>query len=240
MTRKSYKIIRNKFQNRYLTKILILLGIIVLIFGQTIIFGTSYVVTEEDPLIVLGLEKENMTWEVKRSMGIFAQQDIHPHDKYKYYVYTADGIERKYYVQESILSWTFQNLDEEDQEKYWETTGEVIASDYKLIKRDWESTAYNIFMVQDAEYWLSAQALQYFLNITFTNEFYKGKFISIVNIQIKLNDTNYDLIRYTRGEGMLISRETHVNCTNDQGNHIEGIFKIDLTDYSVNLVVSAW
>lgn len=188
----------------------------------------------ESPLIITGLDQKSMVWTVTDSMGIFAQDGYHPDDRIRYEVYSADAVNRRYIVNASESSWILYPATN------WEVDESVTVSDYKLIKRDWYSAARNIYSVQDSEYWLTTSELRSTYTIDYSDVFIGGQLINIVTIAIKINETNYDIAKYTRAEGILLERHTVVDTTDNQGDPLFGEFKIELTDFSGNFDVSFW
>ncbi|MHA1340138.1 MAG: hypothetical protein ACTSRZ_10300 [Promethearchaeota archaeon] len=209
---------------------IILLGIVFFQLLYFISFASGAQDAEKE-LVNFNLEKTDIIWEVKVSMGIFAQVNIHPHDKYKFHVYSVDGVDKKYIVNSTIAPWTTGE---------WDSNYNFGESDYKLIKRDWYSVARNIFAVEDANYWLTETELQQLYIIDYKDEFFMGKFINTVNIIFYFNETNYDKIKYSRSEGILLRREIKIDSINNDGQEVKGEFLIELVDYSGELEVSFW
>jgi hypothetical protein len=201
------------------------------LFGLIQSIETSVAATDvETDLINLDIERTTIIWKVKKSMGIFAQGDIHPNDMYKYYVYTADGTNRKYVVNYTEAPWTTGEF---------ESTYTFLDSDYKLIKRDWRTAARDIYCVQDAAYWLSLGALRSNYTIDYSDEMIEGRLLNIVTISIYFNNTNYDIARYTRSEGILLSRHTKIDCIKS-GVEIKGEFELQLESFNKPFTVSFW
>lgn len=215
-----------------LNRIIVLMITSLFIIGMVLNFENVKAASEdvESEQIKINLERTTMIWQVKKSMGVFAQNDIHPNDMYKYFVYSADAVNRKYVVNYTFAPWTTGKF---------QSTYIFQDSDYKLIKRDWYYAAREIFCVQDASYWYSVAALRSMYIIDYSDEMIGGRLINLVTISIYINETNYDIARYTRSEGILLSRHTKVDCVKS-GVVYKGEFLLELNSYSGTFTVSFW
>jgi len=219
-------------------KIIIMKKIIISMFISTILIYSflpfiSFIYAAQDvekQLVNFNLEKNDIIWEVRISLGIFAKSEIHPHDKYKFHIYSVDGVNKKYIVNMTYAPWTTGK---------WNDQYSFQESDYKLIKRDWYAAARN-FAKEDANYWKTETELQQIYLIDYKDEFIMGKIINTVTISFYINESNYDIIKYTRPEGILIYRETKINSVNNKGQQIKGHFYINLIEYTGELEVSFW
>jgi hypothetical protein len=212
---------------------ILLASVIIILIGLQLsqpAIGASDV---ENPLIIDSLEKRSVTWEITRSMGTFAQNDIHPHNSIKYHVFSVDGVNKIYHVNVSTAPWSTREYGIPSSAVATGTTTE-----YKVIKRDWKSAMSNIFAVSDASYWgYTATQLRTMYSIDYSDEFIWGQLINVVTISFSINSTNYDIIRYTRSEGILISRSVSID-TND--GEVMGKYEISLTSYDGIFTVSFW
>lgn len=220
-----------KFRTKLFTTIIITLTILASFSQFALVKAQS---DSETPLIVSSLNQKDLIWTVEDSMGIFAEDGYHPLDRIKFEVFSTDGVNKKYIVNASDSSWITYP------EQNWEVDESVTESDYKLIPRDWYSAARDIYSVEDSEYWLTIAELRSTYTIDYSDVFIGGKLINIVTIEIRINDTNYDVATYTRAEGILLSRHTVVETTDDEGDPLTGEFLITLTSFSGDFAVSFW
>lgn len=80
------------------------------------------------------------------------------------------------------------------------------------------------------------------MKITYSDEWFQNRLINMVNIQIKLDESNYDILKYTRSEGILIQRDTKIfiEKAGNYGNPLTGSFAVELQSYSKELIPSFW
>lgn len=215
-----------------MNQIIVIMITSIFFLGMFLNIQNAYAASEdvEYEQIRTNLERTTMIWQIKKSMGVFAQSDIHPKDMYKYFVYSADAVNRKYVVNYTFAPWTTEKF---------QSTYIFQDSDYKLIKRDWYSAKKDIYCVQDAAYWYSVSALRSMFTIDYSDEMIGGRLINLVTISIYINETNYDIARYTRSEGILLSRHTKVDSIKS-GVVLKGEFLIELKSYSGTFTVSFW
>ncbi|MHA1820916.1 MAG: hypothetical protein ACTSVC_10620 [Promethearchaeota archaeon] len=166
-------------------------------------------------------------------MGVFAKDNIHPHDMYRYYVYRVDGIAKTYLVNKSFASWTDGEFSD---------YSNATSPDYFLIIRDWYSAARDIFAVNDSAYWNTTAELRSMYTIDYKDELIGAQLINTVTISFYFNETNYDIIKYTRAEGILLSREVKIDVQDKYGpgQDMMGEFKITLHDFDGGFEVSFW
>ena len=85
--------------------------------------------------------------------------------------------------------------------------------------------------------------ISHYTDLRYDSIWYNGNYITVVVIDVVLDEDNYDHLVYSREEGLLLSRETQVNILNGSGINLplRGNLDIELIDMGdFNLAVSPW
>lgn len=179
----------------------------------------------DSPYVRPILEDKTMTWKVINSSGVYKNENTQPGDLIRYEVDSV-GTE-SYTIEAEKKSWSQNNFIEED---YTEPT-------YYLVKRKWGEIAVDYFITEDSSFWGGGLRVLQNYKVEYFTEWVNGFLINTIQISLIMNETNYDIIKYTREEGIMISRKAVVNA---QNGTIRGYLRIDLESYSGFLISSPW
>ncbi|MCP4762562.1 MAG: hypothetical protein GY870_12350, partial [archaeon] len=219
---------------------IIILFIFTLINSGIILTQSAAVIHEETDLIKIDLIGREFVWEYKDCRGEYYNLvGIHYNTKIAYNVSNADVNQNLYYVNVSESNWTKEGLPDDF------TYGSIMAeeSDYFLITRSWSDQADSFVEEYADEFGYNEVGLsQEFLNITYTNEWIQGQLINLVVIRIYIDENNFDISKYTRGEGIMVSRHAKVDLPGaaDDGTDKSGELHIELISFDEPLLISFW
>lgn len=182
----------------------------------------------DEPIMVESLYNTEMTWRIVNMSGIFADEDLQPGDLIRYQVTQVNTKDNIYKVKVAKKSWGENDFDDYSDSQ---------DADYYLGKRHWGELAVENFILPAAEYWGSADEVDKQYELTFQTEWYDWKMMNTATINLKMNESNYDIIKYSREEGILLSRTTAVN-THD--GETRGYIKVEFVSFSGFLALSPW
>jgi hypothetical protein len=182
---------------------------------------------------VTALENHTITWQVDDAYGVFGDFNYHPNTMFRYYVEEVDLVHSRYEVNESSYSWTVLT---------WGNWSDAKLPDFYLTKRDWGGVAVNVLLNNDSQYWGNKALIDETYSAVFADEWVNGALTSTVTISYRMNVTNYDIAKYTRAEGILLSREFSVNIINGSGPNedLVGYFKVSYYSSTIGLTISFW
>jgi len=106
---------------------------------------------------------------------------------------------------------------------------------YFLVQRDWGTVAFYIDFT--SYYWGAPENTDRVFDAKYRTEWWNWRLINTVTLEFKHNETNYDILKYSRAEGILLSRSTRVNA--DDGKY-KGSLDVRLVSYSGVLLPSPW
>lgn len=182
----------------------------------------------DDPVIVKSLEGAKITWKILNCSGVFADVDTEPGDLIRYKVEEANPSTEEYKVTEAVKFWGDNDFSDYSREK---------GSSYYLINRDWGQMAINYFETQDSAFWGNMEEIDRNYNAEYLTEWWDWKLMDTVTISYEMNKTNYDIIKFSRAEGILLKREAVVNTYDGE---VRGYLNIELEDYSQGFELSLW
>jgi hypothetical protein len=89
---------------------------------------------------------------------------------------------------------------------------------------------------------ISNFADEVFTTSKYDNEWQFSRIMTIATFRIYLDEQNYEIYRYTREEGILLSRRTEINIDNGTSidNPLTGSFELQLIDFSKQFIVSPY
>lgn len=179
------------------------------------------------PLVNIFLEDKEMTWKVASASGVFANELTQPNDLIRYEVDEIDLTTSSYTIQAERKEWSQNDFAKQN---YYSPT-------YYLISRNWAENANNYFIAQDGAFWGSQAAVDNKYKAEYLTEWYNGLLINTVTISFMMNDTNWDIIKYAREEGIMLWRRATVDCYNSS---VLGNIDIQLVSYTGIFALSPW
>lgn len=182
----------------------------------------------ETDLIIEDLEEKEITWKIVNASGIFADEDVQPDNQIRYFVKSANEKDNVYEVKSAVKMWG-----EDDFGKY----GKEFDSDYFLVKRDWGAIAVDYFVMELASVWGTATEVNREYKAEYKTEWWNWRMMNTVTITFIMNETNHDTIKYSRAEGILLSRTTVVNANDGK---IRGYLHIEMVEFTGFLELSPW
>ncbi|MGQ4873590.1 MAG: hypothetical protein ACP6IY_05885 [Promethearchaeia archaeon] len=210
----------------------LILSILIISFTRPISYcvAQDYAHPEDSdsPEVIESLKDARIIWEVINASGIFASEDLQPHDLIRYDVEDVDDVYNVYKVKEFKKSWG---------ENDFEQVGGIKNASYYLINREWGAKSAEFFLDQHSTYWGSKEHIDNQFDTIYETEWWDWKLINTATITYIMNDTNYDKIKYTRAEGILLERKTVVNINDGK---IVGNLYIRLYSYSRFFEFSPW
>ena len=182
---------------------------------------------------ITSLENQTITWQIDDAYGIFGDFNYHPNAMLRYYVHEVDSVHSRYEVNESRFSWTTLT---------WGNWSNAKLPNFYLIKRDWGGFAINVLLNNDSMYWGNKDFIDETYSAVPADEWVNGVLTSTITISYRMNATNYDIAKYTRAEGILLSREFSVNIINGTGPNedLVGYFKVSYHSSTIGLAISFW
>ena len=169
-----------------------------------------------------------ITWKIFNASGVFADEDLQPNDLLRYKVRDQNTQDGFYEVKVSKKSWGENDFEKE--------SGNANSS-YFLIQRAWGESSEAIFLPQHVEYWEDADDIDKTWETFYETEWWDWKMLQTVTITYTLNETNYDKAKYSRNEGILLSRKTNVFIGDGE---TRGYLYVELYSYSGFLALSPW
>lgn len=186
----------------------------------------------EEPQTLESLENKVMTWKIINASGVFANEDMQPGTLIRYKVDEANTQEDYYEVKVAKKFWG--NSEFED----YSSPKPTFSTDlpYLLYKRDWgELSGY--FVDQDSSFWGDKERINRNYEASYQTEWWDWKLLNSVTVSFEMNETNYDMIKFTRNEGFLLERKAVVNAANGK---VRGYLYIRLESYSGSMILSPW
>ena len=178
----------------------------------------------DTPLYVTSLEGATITWKIYNQSGVFVNETRQPGDLIQYKVILVG---KNYTIDPSRKQWGKNDFKEEDFDH----------PNYYLTKRHWGEAAVKYMVNKDAKFWGNKSRLHTYYNLQYKTEWIKGVLMNTVTISFQLNKTNYDIIKYTRAEGIMLSRKAVVNANNGT---TRGFLDVKLDSYDQIFVPSPW
>lgn len=221
-----------KNRRTFLITVYFLLIVSPLFLYSSFVLGQDEEITHsgdyDDPQMVERLYNTEITWKIVNMSGIFADEDLQPGDLIRYRVRQVNTKEDVYKVSVANKKWSDNEFgDYSDSQD----------SDYYLARRHWGEIAVENFILPAAEYWGNAKDVDAGYDLTMQTEWFEWRMMNTATITIVMNETNYDTIKYSREEGILLSRTTAVNANEGK---IRGYIKIEFVSFSGYLALSPW
>ncbi|MFO8018130.1 MAG: hypothetical protein R6U96_05805 [Promethearchaeia archaeon] len=186
----------------------------------------------ETPVVVDDLKGKTLTWKIINASGVFADEDLQPGTLIRYKVDTIDTENEYYKVKVAKKFWgdtEFSN---------YSSANATFSTElpYLLYKRDWGQLA-GYFVEEDSSFWGDKERIHNSYLAEYETEWWEWKLLNSVTVSFEMNETNYDRIKYTRGEGLLLERKAVVNAADGE---VKGYLYIKLDSYSGALILSPW
>ena len=209
----------------------ILYGILLMMFFQLPIYAFAqdnydHEGDEETPVYIDTLEGFQGTWKFINVSGVF-YEDYESNDLIRYEVQEANTQENSYDVEASLKSWNEDKFSDLD----------VPNSSYFITPREWGMIPHNIFLEQHSSYWGSKELINREYEVVYETEWWDWKMLNTVTIKYTMNKSNYDIIKYSRAEGVLLYRKAAVDAADGK---YKGYLYIELVEYSGWLELSPW
>jgi hypothetical protein len=169
---------------------------------------------------------KDFTWKIVNASGVFANPYYRPETLVKYRVKEIDADNEVYKVNLSVKHYGQNEYDD----------GVITDSDFFLISRDWGASMIK-YVVEMNYFWGDQEKIDQTYDSHYSLEWWGFRLINTYTVMFKMNDTNYEILKYTRAEGILISRTAVVNA--DGGNY-KGYLQVELVSFSGNLELSPW
>ncbi len=114
-----------------------------------------------------------------------------------------------------------------------EQWGELILNYFNSISGFWTSPE----AIEIAAFAYQMLATYTYTLFNYSTIWYSNELIDVVTITVSLDAQNYDIMTYSRGEGILLSRNTNIFIDNGSnfGNPLTGSFEVNLVNYSGTL-----
>ncbi len=180
------------------------------------------------PLTLEELIETEMSWKIETSSGVFADETTQPGDIIQYQVESIDKENEIYKIKASKKGWGKNDF---------ELDTSYDEPSYYFVKRAWGEIAVDYFILPDGVFWGNVSWVDQNYIVEYLTEWYNGLLINTITINLKMDDTNYDIIKYTRAEGILISRVAAVDFKEGK---VRGNLKVDLQTFSGIFALSPW
>lgn len=186
----------------------------------------------ESPAVIENLGGKTLTWKIINASGVFADEDLQPGTLIRYKVDTIDTQNEYYEVKVAKKFWGNAEFDD------YSSVKPTFETDlpYLLYKRDWGQIA-GYFVKNDSTFWGDKERINRNYQATYQTEWWDMKLLNSVTVSFEMNETNYDRIKYTRGEGFLLERKAVVNAANGTN---KGFLYIRLESYTGVWILSPW
>ncbi len=182
----------------------------------------------DTPETITRLEGAEITWKIVNMSGVFYDKDTQPGDLIRYEIQEVNTQKNKYYVKEATQKWASNEFSDYGAER---------ESDYYLIPRNWGDKAIKVFEARAVSYWGDQAEIDRAYEAIYQTEWWDWKLMNTVTIEFDMGEKGYEIIKYSRAEGILLERTAVV--TDDDGNKL-GFLNVVLDDYSESFELSPW